>query len=407
MVTNDHHTWDRFKRVLEGAPLPTALVDLDALDANLALLTQALGNGQTLRIATKSVRVPALLRHLLDRGGAKVRGLMTYSAHETAWLAEQGFEDLLLGYPISRADEAAAVARAAARTDVWVTVDDVAQARLLSAAAQGAGITLRLCLDVDVSWRPMNGAAHLGVRRSPIRGPDDAVRLVRAVRELPGLTIDAVLAYEAQVAGLRDAVGDGVGEVAMGLVRKVIKASSVPLAARRRRAVVDALRGEGLTIRVVNGGGSGSVHSTAKDSTCTEITAGSGFLDSHLFDGYDRLPFQPAAFFAISVARRSDPDHVTCTGGGYIASGPPGPDRAPIVHAPRGLRPVGLEGFGEVQTPFVVGPEAPPLQMGDPVICRHAKAGELAERFHRYLLVRGERVVDAVPTYRGVGQCFF
>ena len=55
----------------------------------------------------------------------------------------------------------------------------------------------------------------------------------------------------------------------------------------------------------------------------------------------------------------------------------------------------------------VVGPEAPALEVGDPVICRHAKAGELAERFNRYLLFRGERVVDAVPTYRGLGQCFF
>ncbi len=407
MVTNDHHSWKRFRRVLDGSPLPAALVDMDALDANIALLTGALGDRQTLRIATKSVRVPALLRHILERGGSKVRGLMTYSAHETVWLAEQGFTDLLLGYPISRADEAAAVVRAAARTDVWVTVDDLAQARLLSAAAQGAGITLRLCVDVDVSWRPMNGAAHLGVRRSPIRAPEDAVRLARGVRDLPGLKIDAVLAYEAQVAGLRDAVGEGASEAAMGLVRKLIKASSVPLAARRRRAVVDALRGEGVTVSLVNGGGSGSVHSTARDSTCSEITAGSGFLDSHLFDGYDRLPFQPAAFFAIAVARRSDPDHLTCTGGGYIASGPPGADRSPLVHAPRGLRPVGLEGFGEVQTPFQVGPDAPPLNVGDPVICRHAKAGELAERFNRYLLFRGEAVVDAVSTYRGLGQCFF
>lgn len=193
----------------------------------------------------------------------------------------------------------------------------------------------------------------------------------------------------------------------MGLARKLVKASSVPLAARRRRAVVDALRAEGLTIRVVNGGGSGSVTSTGRDSTCTEVTAGSGFLGAHLFDGYTRLPFRPAAFFALPVARRSDPDHLTCTGGGYVASGPPGLDRQPIVHAPAGLQPVALEGFGEVQTPFRVGPEAPALGVGDPVICRHAKAGELAERFTRYLLVRGDRVVDTAETYRGLGQCFF
>lgn len=407
MAGGDLQTWVRFKRVLDGLPLPAALVDLDALDANLDLLTSALGDGQTLRIASKSIRVPALLRHLATRGGPKVRGLMTWSAHETAWLAGQGFQDLLLAYPICRADEAAAVARAATLTDVWVTVDDVAQARLLSAAAQGAGVTLRLCVDVDVSWRPRQGAVHLGVRRSPIRSADDAVRLAREIGALPAVRIDAVLAYEAQVAGLRDHPGPGAMDRAKGLVTQVIKLSSVPLAARRRREVVDALRAEGLTISLVNGGGSGSVFSTGRDRTCTEVTAGSGFLGSHLFDGYDRLPFQPAAFFALPVARRSDPDHLTCSGGGYVASGAAGVDRLPVVYTPPGLTPLGLEGFGEVQTPLRVGPDAPPIALGDPVICRHAKAGELAERFHRYLLVRGDQVVDTAPTYRGLGQCFF
>lgn len=53
---------------------------------------------------------------------------------------------------------------------------------------------------------------------------------------------------------------------------------------------------------------------------------------------------------------------------------------------------------------FYDGPET--LNLGDPVLFRHAKAGELCERFDRLLLVQGEEVVDEVPTYRGAGQCF-
>ena len=37
---------------------------------------------------------------------------------------------------------------------------------------------------------------------------------------------------------------------------------------------------------------------------------------------------------------------------------------------------------------------------------RHAKAGELCERFDTLHLVQGDEIVDAVPTYRGEGQAF-
>jgi D-serine deaminase-like pyridoxal phosphate-dependent protein len=46
------------------------------------------------------------------------------------------------------------------------------------------------------------------------------------------------------------------------------------------------------------------------------------------------------------------------------------------------------------------------VRLGDPVFFRHAKAGELAEHFAEYLLVRGSRIEGRVPTYRGMGKCF-
>jgi D-serine deaminase-like pyridoxal phosphate-dependent protein len=56
-----------------------------------------------------------------------------------------------------------------------------------------------------------------------------------------------------------------------------------------------------------------------------------------------------------------------------------------------------------VQTP-VTGARA--LAVGDRVYLRHAKAGELCERFNSLLLVEGDKVVDEVPTYRGEGCSF-
>jgi D-serine deaminase-like pyridoxal phosphate-dependent protein len=95
----------------------------------------------------------------------------------------------------------------------------------------------------------------------------------------------------------------------------------------------------------------------------------------------------------------------TALGGGYLASGAAGPDRAPEPYLPAGLRLDPLEGAGEVQTPLIGAP-ARPLKLGDRVYMRHAKAGELCERFDSLYLVSGGEIVNQVPTYRGEGRCF-
>ena len=79
--------------------------------------------------------------------------------------------------------------------------------------------------------------------------------------------------------------------------------------------------------------------------------------------------------------------------------------RLPRPWLPEGLKLLGAEGAGEVQTPLA-GKAADTLRVGDRVWFRHAKAGELCERFDSLLLVRGGEVVDEVPTYRGEGRCF-
>ncbi len=401
--------WHRWRELLAGRRMPAAIVDLDAVDHNLDALLQACAPGITIRLASKSIRVPAVLRHLVARGGARVRGLMTYHVGEAAYLAGQpggsgAFGDLLMGYPVACGGDLDALVRA---PELIAMLDSTEHVAALSEALKrreispdgretdaGADSPVRVCIDVDVSLRPAPGV-HLGVRRSPIRDAEQALQVARAVRDAPGLELVAVMAYEAQVAGLPDRVP---GERVLDPVRRLIKSRSRKLAADRRKAVVQALRQDGFDVTIINGGGTGSVASTSHDGSVTEVTAGSGFFCPTLFDGYDDLALLPAAFFALPVVRRSDPDHVTCGFGGFIASGPTGGERAPTIHAPAGLSTLGMEGFGEVQTPLRVSGDLD-LRLGDPVICRHAKAGELMTRFHRVLLVRDGAVVDEVAPY--------
>lgn len=388
-------SWQDWRRLLAGERLPAALVDLDAVEANADAMLAAADPRVSLRLASKSLRVPWLVRHLLERD-PRLRGLMCWDAREAVWMADQGFDDLLIAYPCARMDEAEAVAALSARgLTVRAMVDAAAQLALLDQAARAADTRIRAAIDVDASWRP--AGLHVGVWRSPIRDAEAAVALAR--QATPRVQIDAIMSYEAQVAGIPDL---NPGSRALDPLRAWMKTRSMAAVRARRAAVREALRAEGHAIGLVNGGGTGSLRRSAADPTLTEVTAGSGFLCGHLFDGYRDLQLRPAAFFALAVARHPDARHVTCAMGGLIASGPPGDSRAPKVWAPDNLAPVGTEGWGEVQTPFRVRRgEAPAL--GDPVIARPAKSGEWLERFDEVLLLRGDRIVGRQPTLRGLG----
>jgi D-serine deaminase-like pyridoxal phosphate-dependent protein len=210
------------------------------------------------------------------------------------------------------------------------------------------------------------------------------------------------MGYEAQVAGLTDA---SPFSRTLNPVKTLIKRASLPMIRQRRQAVVDELTARGIELPLFNGGGTGSLVHAHGESAITELTAGSGFLCSHLFDYYRHLRLEAAAFFAVQVVRLPDTGFATCHGGGFVASGEAGADRLPVPVYPTGLSLTAFEAAGEVQTP-VTGPGTSELRVGDPVFFRHAKAGELAEHFNEYSLVRGDRVVDRVPTYRGLGKAF-
>jgi D-serine deaminase-like pyridoxal phosphate-dependent protein len=378
---------------------PFAVVDVAAFDANAAALATR-GAGKPLRIASKSVRSRALISRALAFEGW--RGVMAYTLAEASWLVDTGVtNDALVAYPT--ADRAALRAlatdpgRAAA---VTLMVDSVEQLDLVDAVVPaGRREPVRICIDLDASWRI--GGLHIGVRRSPVHAPGAAAALARAVTGRAGFRLVGVMSYEAQIAGLGDAPP---GNALRGMAIRTMQRWSYLELLRRRAAAVAAVRAV-AELEFVNGGGTGSVAATTADPAVTEVTSGSGLYGPTLFDAYRAWRPTPAAFFAQPVVRRPGPGLATVLGGGWIASGPAEVSRLPRPWLPAGLKLVGTEGAGEVQTP-VRGPGADALRVGDRVWFRHAKAGELCEHVNELHLVAGDKVVDTVPTYRGEGFAF-
>jgi D-serine deaminase-like pyridoxal phosphate-dependent protein len=370
---------------------PLAVIDLDAFDANARMLV-SLAGGLPIRVATKSLRSRPLIERALGHDG--FAGLMCYAVPEALWWARAGHSDILVAYPSVDVPALTELAGdPALKRAVLVMIDSIEHVDFLARAVPGHE-GLRIAVDVDASLRV--GPAHLGVRRSPTRTPDEVETVIRRAQER-GLVVAGLMFYDAQIAGLPDS---------SPAVRRMKRVSDKELRTRRGE-VVSAARAI-ADLEVVNGGGTGSLHVTHLDPALTELAAGSGLFAPTLFDGYDDLSLLPAAYFATPVARRPGEGMVTAYGGGYIASGPPGWSRMPSPVPEHDVHLVRREGAGEVQTPLT-GPGADRLSLGDRIWFRHAKAGELAERFTQFALVSsegGDRVVGSAATYRGEGQCF-
>jgi D-serine deaminase-like pyridoxal phosphate-dependent protein len=443
---------------------PVGIVDADAFAENISSLVRPVrAAGKAVRIATKSVRSVELVEHARriceDECGVRVTGIMTFTAAESLmWARRRTFSDILLGYPAATARAAYDVILCNVENPTKVrcsaVVDCMAHVELLVAAAADwidsqealvggfdsavASVTVPVVVDVDMGWRPAGGVVHVGVRRSPLRTARDVSLLVRGIRERAAalaavpeeqqrrrriginLVVVGLMGYEAQIAGLPEhthhQASMGALSTVLPLLKSFIKKTSAKdVLSRRQEMVAAALAGTDVTpgAFIVNGGGSGSVVLTSTDLCVTEVTIGSGMLCGHLFDGFQHnVRLSPCLYFALPVCRVSDAGkYVTVSGGGWVASGPPANDRLPLpVYPSNALQMLPMEGAGEVQTPLeVVGEAGKRLAVGDAVIFRPAKSGELGEVLSVYRVVSAQadgsssvnRLPSVVTTYRG------
>jgi D-serine deaminase-like pyridoxal phosphate-dependent protein len=405
--------YERLERATADLEAPFALVDLDAMWANAADMERRAAT-KPIRLASKSLRCRALQDRTLARPG--FRGTLAFTLPEALWLTAHGAEDVVVAYPSADRHALRALAGLGPQASVSVMVDGVEQLELLQRSLgsqereQGQEherAPVRVCLDVDAGWRALGGRMRVGAKRSPLHSPEQAAAFAREIVSRDQLRLVGIMAYESQIAGVGDTPP---GNPLRGRAIRLMQTHSARELADRRAAIVMAVErvlaeAGAPALEFVNGGGTGSLERTAAEPLVTEVAAGSGLYGPTLFDAYSAFTPRPAAMFALPIVRRPGRGVVTALGGGYLASGSGDGARLPRPHLPSGLRLDGQEGAGEVQTPLL-GAAADGLAIGDRVYMRHAKAGELSERFLSLHLLEGERIVDEVPTYRGEGQCF-
>jgi D-serine deaminase-like pyridoxal phosphate-dependent protein len=382
--------YSTYLNALNYPTVPVLFLDLDALNKNLDWVRNNAGN-KKIRIATKSIRSVEILKLIL-KNDPLFQGLMTFDLREALWLKSLGFTDILMGYPT--VDEISLNKLLEDPTGITLMVDRVEHLELLERLAKATNKTLHICLDMDLSM-DLPGL-RFGVYRSWVNSSDRLDLFLEKLNSTSHLKLTGLMGYEAQIAGVIDKGSRLIQSLKQISLRQLQK---------RRTLFVEKLRSAGHDLSFINGGGTGSLLDTSQEHTVTEVTVGSGLFCPVLFDHYKDFSLTPSLAFTLPIVRHPEADIFTCLGGGYIASGSIDPIKQPTPYLPKGATLLKHEGAGEVQTPINYKGKIK-LQIGDSVIFRHAKAGEICERFNEITIIESGKNIKTVPTYRGMGKTF-
>lgn len=393
------YSYEEIRDALAAKSKPCAFLHVESLEKNIESILQMSGD-KMIRIASKSIRSVEVLK-MIKSYSKRFQGVMCFTADEAIYLHEKGLDDLFIAYPTWDEDQLKKICQLVQYgKTIIVTVDSEEHIDRLEQIAQSENGHFLVAVDIDLSTK--FPGLHFGVYRSPLQSVDDVIRLIKRINSSPYVKLDGLIGYEAQIAGVVD---HAPKQRMKNYVVRFLKKRSLHEIKQKRSEIMKALNKEGITIRFFNGGGTGSMHTTKEEDVVTEITVGSGFYNSHLFDKYSAFQLSPAVGFAVEITRKPKEHMYTCLGGGYVASGAVGDDKLPEIHLPKRAKLTKNEAAGEVQTPVIYdGPIS--LNIGDPIIFRHSKAGELCERFNYLHIIKNNRIVDQFTTYRGDGKCF-
>ncbi|MFK7873127.1 MAG: hypothetical protein AB8C84_08140 [Oligoflexales bacterium] len=368
-------------------PLPSAIISEEIFEENLDFCCEHANKfNKKIRIASKSIRIPLLLEKALQR--PEVIGIMSYDPWETLKLVENGFQNILLAYPLHSQKAMEAIIQCYEKgVKVIVMIDDPEGMRAYQ-KWWTLEESLHICFDIDISIRKkiLNHTIHLGVRRSPAHALIGFKNLLKELKKYKKLELKGVMTYDAHIAGLTDFnKNQKTKSLALGLFKIYAK--------KHAKEIRDLIKNESPCRNdnfIHNGGGTGSLIQSLKDTSINEITIGSGLLQPHLFDRYRHRWGKPAVFCGVTATRTPSSGIITCQGGGYTASGAIGEDRTPVVAYPCHLRPLKQEGFGEVQTPLFDKNNS--VKKGESILLRPAKSGEFLQSSPRIYLFSKEKI---------------
>ena len=177
--------YENYRDIFKNERMPFAFIDLNKFDQNIDFVASTQKNtGKTVRVHSKSIRCAELTRRIFDKGGPTYKGIMNMTVEETAYLFDKGFNDFIIAYPSVQPSDLKKFAELTQQgVKASLMVDSEEHLKLISDVGEAAGVVLKVCLELDMAYRPLNSNKHIGMRRSPVRTPEQALEIAKASKK--------------------------------------------------------------------------------------------------------------------------------------------------------------------------------------------------------------------------------
>jgi D-serine deaminase-like pyridoxal phosphate-dependent protein len=269
-------------------PTPALVVDLPAMDRNIRRAADYYASRICkLRPHFKAHKTPAIAKRQLAAGSCT--GITCATIGEAEILVREGIDtEILIANEIVGPGKAARAAKLASQANLIVAIDSDLALDDLARAAQSAGTTVGVLIDVNV-----------GLPRCGIAPGDPAVALAKRAAETPGITLRGARGSEGHVMAIRDR-----GE----------REEKAAKAMERLLSTVRMMREAGLRCEIVSAGGTCTFDITGAMEGITEVQAGTYVLmdNSYL---YEDLPFELAFTIHATVLSRPRPEQCAVDAG--------------------------------------------------------------------------------------------
>jgi D-serine deaminase-like pyridoxal phosphate-dependent protein len=260
-------------------PTPALLLDLDAFEANLALMAERIRqSGKKLRPHAKAHKCIEIARRQIATGAC---GICVATLGEAELMANAGITGLLLTSPVADPCKIARIVE----TGAMVVVDHVKQAEWYQEGARAENRQVDVLVDLDV-----------GDHRTGARSMEQAIEIAQTVDRASHLRLRGLQAYCVHGSHALD--------------RERISREALQLAGATRGAMARL----GMDTEIVSGGSTGTWDIDTNIPELTELQAGSYVL-MDLAYGKIGLPFHNAMTVVTNVVSANHDEFVTVDGG--------------------------------------------------------------------------------------------
>lgn len=235
---------------LEHIDTPALVIDLDMMEGNIRRMADFFADKTAdLRPHTKTHKTPILAHKQIEAGA---QGVTCAKLGEAEVMAAAGIRDILVANQVVGRIKINRLVALSRHSDIIVAADDAGNVREISEAAQAAGTTVNMIIEVDV-----------GMQRCGVPPGEPALELAQVIEKEPGVNFRGIMGYEGHI------IGEPDNDIRYAECRKSMTMLT---------ETADFIRDGGLPVEIVSGGGTGTYSVTGAFPGMTEVQAGSYIL---------------------------------------------------------------------------------------------------------------------------------